>query len=176
MINKGSFLFFFLAVITSSCKKINPKPTQTGSDTVWFRLNGEEHKYVGKPNAINGWGTYVIYPYPDSNSKVGFDMTGIANSHGDYDDRITIFSWLPSSGPALNTAYRIVNWVYNDYSFYYYSKLSGSNYNVDTARSFITFTRFDNNVIAGKFIFYGYDLSNNKVAITESYFDIAREH
>ncbi|MCD6065065.1 MAG: hypothetical protein K0R82_2976 [Flavipsychrobacter sp.] len=76
--------------------------------------------------------------------------------------------------PLTNKKYKI-----SDNHPYRYSQYnidsSYKTYWVDSTRSYMIFTRFDNTVGAGTFEYHGFDKNNDTVHITEGFFDIVRE-
>lgn len=166
-----------MVVIGLGCKKPEESglssQAETGSDFLWCKVNGAPHLYKGKPTMLHHDGVHVYQlKFADSSSTIEV----FADNSRSYSDAIDMHINVTNEiahVPLTNNKYKIVD--NHPYRYSQYIDSSYQTYWVDSSRSNMIFTSFDNNIAAGTFEYHGFNKDSDTVHITEGFFNIVRE-
>lgn len=150
-------------------------PTQNGANRLVFKKDKSYHIYSGTRTLLsdNGVVSFLI-KNPDGTNGIR-----IMADDKKYDDELTLFVTVVSETnkeniPVIGHRYNLSRNIY-DYSVYYTGNGSDDQrFRSNDSLSTITFTRFDDKVIAGTFEFHSVTNKGKTVDLTEGYFDIPR--
>lgn len=154
----------------AACKKEadTNMPTQSGSNTVYYKVNGAEHKITGTRGSLRSMGVEsALHPYDSFMTISTINRDGYI-----YDD---LYLYVHTLSPELNAPYNIHYISGRDHQSEYH--LQDKRYHPDMDASYVKFTRFDENVIAGTFYFKSLPDSNGStINLTDGWFDISRSN
>jgi hypothetical protein len=155
-----------IIVFAAACKKPdNSKPTQWGSNNASFVINGTRHYFKGEKSwgSLNGL-YFALIGHPDS--SIAFQVM-----IEDQNEFLLMIVDANIPVPVIGKPYVISERYPYVYSFFYTMPEVNHRYYVDTATSRLTFTRYDDEVVAGTFQFNGKNDSGATISITDGWFD-----
>jgi|GEM_PF-6950143 len=170
-----------IAVAACSKKSNEPQyqPSQTGADILYCKINGVEHVYRHKGTYLNDNGVNIMLPRnPDSSRSVQISADDVQYGDGMY---LYADVWEEPDGQVvmdLDKRYPMLHSFYDESAYIQHIISKEGNftfeYLIDTAQSFVVFTRFDEKVISGRFYFEAHYKDSLHVTATDGFFDIAR--
>lgn len=180
------FITLLLLTISLSCKKQEEEkprlyPSHAGRNILYCKVNGAEKLYDEKGGGLFNVDDLDAYfrKFPDSN--VTRPVFYIHCGEGDHDGSFYLCAEvtdaeIESGIPELNVPRKFIKsnfWVASRYN--HRTIDHEYDYILDTTRATITFTRYDDKVIAGTFSFEAGYKDSLHVSVTDGFFDILVE-
>lgn len=174
------------SLVLFSCKKSTPPepaksqfyvltPSQTGENVLVFKIGDATHIYSGTPTYFNDNGV----KYSLAVSKGVSEGIVIYADNTNYNDGLMLFANIndesqPPNTPIIGKKYHLSTNTHF-HSFYYTGQGNDDEtYNSNDSLSTITFTRFDDKVIAGTFEFHSKTNNGKEIDLLDGFFDIPR--